>query len=113
MIEKTLLDYLADRLTVPVRMETPEKPPKSYVVIQKTGSRRENRVDAATFAIQSIAPSLYAAAQLNVKVKEAMEEMEDSVAGIFRVELNGDYNFTNTATKERRYQAVYNITYKE
>ena len=94
MIEKTILDYLTARLTVPVRMETPEDPPESYVV-------------------QSIAPTLYGAAQLNETVKAAMDAMEDRVAGIFRVELNSDYNFTNTATKERRYQAVYNITYKE
>lgn len=113
MIEKTILDYLTARLTVPVRMETPEDPPESYVVLQKTGSRRENRVDSATFAVQSIAPTLYGAAQLNETVKAAMDAMEDRVAGIFRVELNSDYNFTNTATKERRYQAVYNITYKE
>lgn len=113
MIEKTLLDYLENRLSVPVYMETPEKPPLTYVVLQKTGSRRENRVDSATFAVQSIAPTLYGAAQLNDTVKAELDAMEDRIAGIFRVEFNGDYNFTNTATKERRYQTVYNITYKE
>ena len=113
MIEKTLLDYLNGELAVPVHMETPEEPPGSYVVLQKTGSRRENRVNTATFAVQSIAPTLYEAALLNEAVKEAMDAMEELMPGIFRVELNGDYNFTNTATKERRYQAVYNITYKE
>lgn len=113
MIEKTLLDYLSARLDVPVQMETPKDPPVSYVVLQKTGSHRENRVDTAIFAVQSIAPSLYEAALLNEAVKAAMDNMEDAVAGIFRVELNSDYNFTNTQTKERRYQAVYIITYKE
>ena len=113
MIEKTLLDYLKTEISVPVRLETPEDPPASYVILQKTGSRRENRVDTATFAVQSIAPTLYEAALLNEAVKEAMDAMEDAVPGIYRVEPGGDYNFTNTATKERRYQAVYNITYKE
>ncbi|MBO7670899.1 MAG: hypothetical protein J6S60_09955 [Oscillospiraceae bacterium] len=113
MIEKTMLDYLTGRLSVPVHLETPEKPPERYIVIQKTGSFRVNRVDQATFAVQSIAATLFMAAELNEAVKTAMDEMEDSVSGIFRVELNSDYNFTNTATKERRYQAVYNITFKE
>lgn len=108
MIELTVLNYLTEELDVPVFMETPEEIPESYVLIQKTGSGRDNRVDRATFALQSIAPSLYEAAVLNENVKAAMDTMDD---GIFGADLNSDYEYTNQQTKQYRYQAVYDIYY--
>lgn len=113
MIEVIILNVLDNALSVPVVMEVPEERPESYVVVEKTGSQRTNRLDSATFAIQSIAPTLYGAAALNESVKEIMDSLPETEATIFRAELNGDYNFTDTETKERRYQAVYIITYKE
>lgn len=113
MIEKIVLDVLTDALTVPVCMEVPEDKPGSYVILQKTGSQRQNRIDRATFAVQSIAPTLYEAAVLNEEVKSVMDQLPYLDGEVFRAELNGDYNFTDTETKERRYQAVYIITYKE
>jgi len=113
LLETILLDYLSEELKVPVYMEVPETPPASYVVIQKTGSNRTNRIDTAMVAIQSIADSLYEAASLNESVKAAMDVFEDVNPEIFRTELNSDYNYTNEETKSRRYQAVYNITFKE
>ena len=108
MIELTVLNYLTEELDVPVYMETPEDIPESYVLVQKTGSGRDNRVDRATFALQSIAPSLYEAAVLNESVKAAMDTMDE---GIFGADLNSDYEYTNQQTKQYRYQAVYDIYY--
>lgn len=108
MIELTVLNYLSEELDVPVYMETPEDVPESYVLIQKTGSGRDNRVDRATFALQAIAPSLYEAAILNESVKAAMDTMDE---GIFGADLNSDYEYTNQQTKQYRYQAVYDIYY--
>ena len=113
MIEIIILTALEEALSVPVVMEVPEDKPDSYVVLQKTGSQRTNRIDSAIFAVQSIAPSLYEAAALNEEVKAVMDQLPETEEKIFRAELNSDYNFTDTETKERRYQAVYNITYKE
>ena len=112
MIEKTVLDYLIDVLDVPVYMEVPEThknpslTPSEFVRIEKTGSSRENHIFTATFAIQSYANSLYKAALLNEKVKEAMENIItlDEVAS---EDLNSDYNFTDESTKQPRYQAVF------
>ena len=39
-----------------------------------------------------------------------MESIDDQDP-ISRVELNSDYNFTDTSTKRYRYQAVYNFIY--
>lgn len=110
MIEKTILDYLSARLNVPVVMEIPEKPADSFVRIEKTGGYREDYINHATFALQSYAPTLYQTAELNERVKAAMDDMpyhED----VSRSQLNSDYNFTDTARKRHRYQAVYDITY--
>ncbi len=113
MIETIVLNTLEEMLSAEVYMEVPEEKPESYVILQKTGSRRLNRIDQATFAVQSIAPSLAEAAALNEAVKAVMDQIPELCTQVFRAELNGDYNFTDTTTKERRYQAVYIITYKE
>ena len=113
MIEIIILNALEDALDVPVYMEVPEDKPESYVLLEKTGSQRVDRIDMATFAVKSIAATLLGAATLNESVKAAMEQLPQLTEEIFAAKLNSDYNFTDTKTKERRYQAVYNITYKE
>lgn len=110
MIEITLLNYLDAALSVPVYMEEPETPPNSYIVIQKTGSGLENQIRAATFAVQSYGATLYDAAALNARVIEAVLAMTPA-DGVFAAELNSDYEFTNTSTKQYRYQAVLVIYY--
>jgi hypothetical protein len=112
MIEATVLNYLKEALTVPVRMEVPENPPRRYVVLEKTGSSRMNRLNTATIAAQSYAESLVEAAKLNEEVKAAIDNMIELDA-ISACRLNSDYNFTNTQTKDYRYQCVYVITYLE
>lgn len=111
MIEKTILDYLVSALTnIPVYMEVPKTPPSVYVVIDKTGSAEADRLRTATLAIQSIGPSLYEAACLSERVISAMKSA--TLKDVFGIKLNSDYNFTDTETKEYRYQAVFDITYR-
>ena len=109
MIAKTLLDYLDSVLDVPVVMEAPEQT-TGYVLIDQTGSSRTNHIITTTFAIQSYGSSLYNAMLLNDAVKDAMVGFAE-LDEITRVELETDYNFTNTATKQYRWQAVYQITH--
>lgn len=109
MIEKVILEYLKRELAVPVHMEEPEKPEKSYVLLEKTGSGRKDYVYGATIAVQSYAPSLYEAAILNESVKEAMLACtEDTVCSC---NLNSDYNFTDPETHRYRYQAVFDLVH--
>jgi hypothetical protein len=110
MIEKTILDYLNETLPVPVYMEVPANEEKRFVVIEKTGSGRENHINTAVVAVQSYAESLYAAAELNEQAKAAMDNLID-LDVICRSDLNSDYNFTDTASKRYRYQAVYDLTH--
>ena len=109
MIAKTLLDYLDNNLSVPVVMEAPEQT-TGYVLIDQTGSSRTNHIITTTFAIQSYGASLYDAMVLNDEVKDAMVGFTE-LDEITRVELQTDYNFTDTATKQYRWQAVYLITH--
>lgn len=111
MIEKIIIDYLSSALSpVPVFMEYPEDNALPFIVVEKTGSGRTNRINSATVAIQSVAVSLYKAAELNEAVKMAMDLFtgDDKICN---VSLNSDYNFTNTQTKQYRYQAVFDITH--
>lgn len=110
MIEETILKHLLSSLDVNVYMQRPEKAPKRYVIIEKTGSSRANRIEDSTFAVQSCAESLYEAAKLNQAAKEAMDSLIelDEIGGI---ELNSDYNFTDPDAKLYRYQALYVITH--
>lgn len=110
MIELTVLNYLTSELNVPVFMETPENIPESYVLVEKTGSGRDDLIHNATFAIQSYAASLYGAAVLNELVKDAMFRIIET-EDVSRSELNSDYNFTNPTTKQHRYQAVFDLIY--
>lgn len=110
MIETILLDYLDANASVPCYMERPERPPESYVLIEKTGSSRSNHINRATIALQSYAPTLYQAAALNEEVKTLMDESIE-LGSVCRAQLNSDYNFTDTASKGYRYQAVYDITH--
>lgn len=110
MIEKVIYDYLNDVLDVPVSLEVLNKPPARYVVMEKTGSRRENLITSSTFLFRSYAPTLYEAAALNEEVKAALDNaiVLDDIA---RAKLNSDYNYTDTSKKLYRYQCVYDFTH--
>ena len=110
MIEKIVFDYLSQMLDVPVRTEKLGNVPEEYVLIEKTGSSVENHINSSTIAIQSYSDTFYNAALLNDQVKQAMDHMAEST-NIYKSSLNSDYNFTDTNTKQYRYQAVYDIYY--
>ena len=110
MIELTILNHLKTKLSVPVYLEEPEKKPDRYVLFEKTGSGRTNRLGSSTFAFQSYAESLYQAAALNEQTKTAVDSLIE-LTEIAKVRLNSDYNFTDTATKRYRYQAVYDLNH--
>lgn len=117
LIEKVILDYLTAQLAsvqmsaVGVYMEMPEQPlPSNFVVLEKTGSARINRVCTDNIAVQSCSTSLLGAAQLNELIKKLMDDII-SLPVIGAAHLDTDYNFTDPETKVCRYQAVYRISY--
>lgn len=108
MIEKVILDYLAEALEVPVRMEIPEDRPSRFVVLKRSGRGRESGLHAANLIAESHAPTLAEAAELNEQVKTALDEL-DTLDEISSAELATDYSVTDTENKQYRYQAVYEI----
>lgn len=112
MIEKTVLDFLSGRLSVPVWLEIPPSPPERFVLLEKTGGRVEEGLGNATMAVQSYGKSLWDVLKLNQAVKDAMAHL-DELDCICRVELNDDYPFSDPTAKRRRYQAVFDIVYYE
>lgn len=110
MIELTILNHLKTKLSVPVYLEEPETKPVRYVLLEKTGSGRSNRLGSSTFAFKSYAESLYEAAALNEQTKTAVDSLIE-LKEIASVRLNSDYNFTDTTTKRYRYQAVYDLNH--
>lgn len=113
MIEKVLLDYLSEQLSVPVYMERPLDLPDQFVILERTSTSELNKIRSCMMACQSYdRNSLAGAAALNEEVVAAMDQAI-LLPSISRCKLNNAYNFTDTATKEYRYQAVYDITYYE
>lgn len=111
MIETIVKEYLDEKLKIKVYFERQKNnKDKEFLVIEKTSGSFINQINAATIAIQSYANSMYQASLLNDKVKKFMLAMP-KYKDIGKVSLNSDYNFTDTSTKEYRYQAVFNITY--
>lgn len=110
MIEKIVLEYLQTKITTPVYLEKPDDGTKKYVLIEKTGSSRENRIESAMIAIQSYAESMVDAIELNELVKSKMLDI-DALPDIGSCDLNSDYNYTDEETKQYRYQAVFDITH--
>lgn len=109
MILTDLLQFLNDHLNVEAYAEAPEEL-TDYVLIEQTASSRSNHIITTTIAIQSYGSSLLDAMNLNSEVETVMEQFL-TLDNITRVELETDYNFTNTTTKQYRWQAVYNITH--
>lgn len=110
MIEKVLIDYLSVELNLPVYALRPDNAPDTYVVIDKTGGNKTNRVETATVAIQSYAPTMLGAIKLNEDVKDAMESIT-ALPKIGGVSLITDQNYPDLTRKVPRYQSIFNITY--
>ena len=110
MIEIIIKQYLDSHLSVPSFLEQSGEMPDSYVLFEKTGSSKRNYLSSSTIAFQSYAKSMYDAAKLNEELKEVVENMIE-LNEISNVQLNSDYNFTDTTTKEYRYQAVFDINH--
>ena len=85
----------------------------SYYIIERTASGEVNHIQRATFAIQSISgSSLLRAAQMNQNMLKVMP-LFVQVSDVSCVRLNSAYNYTDTESKEYRYQAVFDLYYME
>lgn len=111
MIEVLLYNYLNNAgLSAHVYTEQPPEKPERFFLMEKTGGIVTEHITESTIAIQSLAESMYEAASMNEEIKTVMEQAIN-LPDISRVEINSDYNYTDTATKKYRYQAVFVVTH--
>lgn len=112
MLLELLISYLTAGLNDPAVYVGIEAPVQftNYVLLDQTGSDTANHITTTTVAIQSYGASLLDALRLNETVKGLMANLviESDVSA---VRLETDYNFTDTSTKQYRWQAVYQITH--
>jgi hypothetical protein len=112
MIEVLVLNYLnSQEPSAKVYTEIPKTRPSKFFVMEKTGSSIDNHINRSTIAIQSHAPSMYEAAAMNEEIKALMLDGLITLGEIAKVELNSDYNYTDSTTKTYRYQAVFDIVH--
>jgi hypothetical protein len=112
LIEQVIYDYLKSVSGVPVYLEhAPGTNGTRRIVIEKTGGGEYGALKNATFAVQSYGLTIVAAAELNNHVKNWMKKAPQTLEEICDVDLNSDYNFTDTESKEYRYQAVFDLVY--
>lgn len=111
MIEKIVIDYLAAAQQLPVYAEKPVNPEGEYILIERIGGSEVNRIREATVVVQTIAGTLYQAAELAEEIRALMLDIV-SLNSVFHCSVNaGPYNYTDTDTKEYRYQTVYTLNY--
>ena len=111
MIEKITIKHLSEFAgSVPVCGEVPEKPPATYIIVEKTGAGEKDKINSAAVIVQSYAATMQKAAELNEAVKKWMKllSLRPEVSAC---KLDSDYNYTDTTKKEYRYQAVFDVTY--
>lgn len=111
MIETTILEYLEEYLDVECYMEMPRTMPTSaFVIIERTGRFVTDCIVTSMFAFQSYAPTLAEAAALNERVESAVATLP-TLPAISAAHFNSSYNYTDTETKQYRYQCVFDITH--
>lgn len=116
LIEKIIRDHLNAVLPEGALLFEPvNKNPKSgsFVVIEKTGTQQTDWLYTATVAVQSYAPTLYQAAELDQRARNAMFALPDSSEYVTGVHLIGGSNFTDPSTRQPRYQAVFDVNFYE
>lgn len=112
MIEVIVRKYLSTALDgIPVKTEVPKNPPVKFCIVEKTGGTIEEHIKHSTVIVQSYAESMEKAAELSEEVVTLMCYGLVGLAEVSKVTLNSAYNYTDTAEKKYRYQAVFDIVH--
>lgn len=114
LIDELLLHYLMDKTGTEAFFEEPEKAyrPDEYFIVERLGSGDKNHIGSAQLAVQSYAPSLVEAMELDHRAIDALKGFAE-LPEVCRCKKVSDYNFTDISTHRYRWQAVFNITYYE
>lgn len=111
IIEAVVIEFLKDKLDVPVVAETPNTEPDSYVRIERVGRKKQNFLITDSIAFQSYGTTMYNAAALDEKVQSLVFDLAKSTE-VSGVHLASNYNATDISKKNYRYQCIFDITHK-
>lgn len=113
MIEKVIVNYLNQHLTdvSAYTQEPTNKNPvgSSFITVEKTGSQMNNYLYTSVIAVQSYAPSMIDASELDETVRDLMLQIADECAEVSGIRLIGNSNFTDTSKRQYRYQLVFDV----
>ena len=114
LIEAAVVRFLCDTLdTDRVYAERPGIPPEEYWIVELTSSGERNHIQTAMIAVQSVSGiSMLRAATMNREAVRALRGIT-ALPDVSRCRLNSAYNYTDTETKQYRYQAVFDFVYME
>ncbi len=111
-IESKVIEYLSDAFpSIPEYGEVPQDRPNLMLVVDTTGEAIANLVPTSSVVVDSDAESKASASVLNDAVIDMMMQMT-AVEGVSAVSLNSSYSDTDTASKEYRYGALFEITHE-
>ena len=112
-IEERIISYLngaLDEIQAYGEKPTNKNPDGNlFVVVEKTGVQRNDMLYTSTVAIQSYAPTLYQAADLDEDVRAVMFALPDNLSEVSGIRLIGGGNFTDPSTRQPRYQSVFDV----
>ena len=112
MIEELLYEYLDENASCNwYTMRPAEETATPYGLFEKTNSTKTDHVTTSTFAFQSYGSTLLEAAQTSAELRSLIEDLPNITTEVSKAQLTGEYNFTNTANKQPRYQAVYQLVH--
>ena len=108
-IVKEYLDTVFSEDSIPVLLETPKTLPSKFIVFTLIDRGKENRINEVTLEFMSYADSKIESAEIDEKVREAMENIVTypDIACRFG---GGNDNPDNTL-KKYRYRCYFNLYY--
>lgn len=110
MIEKTILRFLNERMSVSVVGEIPSPPEREYVLVVKVGETEKDFLYTSKISILATGRSMLRAAGISETVKTEMPDLIE-LDEVTKVKLVDEGNVTDPLSKRHRYQTVYEVTH--
>lgn len=110
LIEKTIRDYLHDKIqNIPIEVEEPTDESK-YIVFRVIDRGKEDLINAVTVEFFCYGKSKLEAAMLDEELRTAMENIVE-LDSIFSSKLGGGSDNYDEDLKIYRYRSYFNLSY--
>lgn len=110
IIEAKVIEYLSQKLNIPVSAEDPEDKPDEFVTVDLIAGGETNHIEAATLSVVSHSISKLKAAVLNEKVCDDLLNITE-LPEISSCKIGGKSSDVDTATKSYRYETIFNFIF--